>query len=163
MSTSGLSEFFHHNLWANMRLLDACSQLTDKQLDATTVGIYGSIRETLMHLFDAEEGYTRRFSFTGVAPKPSLREFTEFAGIDELRRRAEHSGKELIAMSEQADVRQVLHLDDGTYDAQVIIVLLQAINHGVDHRSQIATLMSQQGITPPILDAWGYNDDVYLS
>jgi len=162
-TTTGLSEFFHHNLWANIKMLDACSQLTDEQLDATTEGIYGSIRVTLMHLFASEEGYSRHFNFTSIVPTPTLKEFTEFAGFEELRRRAERSGKELIAMSEQADVRQILCLDDGTYDAQVIIVLLQAINHGVDHRSQIATLMSQQGITPPTLDAWGYNDDIYGS
>lgn len=30
-------------------------------------------------------------------------------------------------------------------------------NHATDHRSQIATLLTQQGITPPGLDAWDYN------
>ena len=83
---------------------------------------------------------------------------TEFPGMDELRRRAERSGKELIAMAEQADLSQVLHLDGGTYDAEVIIVLMQAVNHGIDHRSQIATLFAQQGIEFPSLDSWSYND-----
>ena len=157
---TGLSDFFEHNLWANIRLLDACSQLSDAQLDATTTGIYGSVRETLMHIFSAEEGYARHFNFTGAAPIPPLKEFTTFPGFDELRRRAERSGKELKAVAEQADLDQVLHLDDGTYDAPVIIVLMQAINHGIDHRSQIATVLSQQGVTPPDLDAWSYNDSM---
>jgi uncharacterized damage-inducible protein DinB len=139
-------------------LLDACAQLTDAQLDATMKGVYGSTRQTLMHLVSSEEGYAWRFNFTGAEPISPMEESDPFPGFGELRRRVERSGKELIAMAEQADLDQVLHLDGGTYDAQVIIVMIQAINHGVDHRSQIATLLSQQDIESPCLDAWCYND-----
>ncbi len=113
--TTGLSDFFHYNLWANVQLLDACSNLTDAQLDATTItkGVFGSVRETLMHLFRAEEGYVRHFNFTGPAPTPPLKEFTTFPGFDELRRRAERSGKELVAIAERANLSQILHLDGG--------------------------------------------------
>ena len=55
--TTGLADFFTYNLWANLRLLDACAHLSDAQLDATTKGTFGSVRETLMHLFASEEGY----------------------------------------------------------------------------------------------------------
>ena len=155
---AGLPDFFKHNLWANLLLFDACEQLTDEQLDARAEGVYGSVRETLMHLVSSEEGYAWRFNFTGAEPISPMEESDPFPGFAELRRRIERSGKELIAMAEQADLDQVLHLDGGTYDAEVIIVMIQAINHGVDHRSQIATLLSQQGIEPPCLDAWCYND-----
>ncbi len=158
--TTGLPNFFKYNLWANLRLLDACAQLSDEQLDATTIGTFGSVREILMHIFAAEEGYVR--SFTGTTPAPSLKEFTTFAGFDELRWRAERSGNELIAIAEQRDLSQLFHLDDGTYDAPAIIVVIQAINHAIDHRSQISTLLSQQGIEPPDLDGWSYNDATYV-
>ena len=55
MST-GLPDFYTYNLWANLRVLDACAHLSDAQLDATTRGTFGSVRETLLHLFAAEEG-----------------------------------------------------------------------------------------------------------
>ena len=155
MST-GLPDFFKYNLWANLRLLDACEDLTDAQLDATIKGTYGSVRVTLVHMLSGEEGYVRHF--TGTAPTPRLREFTTFPGFDELRRRAELSGKELITIAEHGNISQVFSLDDGTYEVPAIHVLIQAINHAVDHRSQIATLMSQQGIEPPELDGWSYND-----
>jgi uncharacterized damage-inducible protein DinB len=157
--TTGLPDFFKYNLWANLRLLDACAQLSDAQLDATTIGTYGSVRETLMHLFAAEEGYVR--SFTETTPMPALKEFTTFAGFDELRRRAELSGNELITIAEQRDLSQILYLDCGTYEAPAVVVVIQAINHAIDHRSQISTLMSQQGIEPPELDSWSYNDAMH--
>ena len=115
-----------------------------------------------MHLFASEEGYVR--SITGVSPTPELKELTTFPGFDELRRRAERSGKELIKIAEQAeeaDLNKILHLDGGTYDAPVIVVLIQAINHAIDHSSQIATLLSQQDIEPPNLDGWSYNDAMH--
>ena len=65
--TTGLPDFFTHNLWANLRLLDACAHLSDAHLDATTRGTFGSVRETLMYLFASEEGYVRQ-EFLGKYP-----------------------------------------------------------------------------------------------
>jgi len=156
MTAAGLPDFFRFNLWANQRLLDACSTLTDEQLDMTATGTYGSIRDTLIHLFAAEEGYAGHF--TGTPPTPRLDDFTTYPSFDELRRRVQMSGTELIAIAEHGDVNQIFHLDGGTYEAPAIIVLIQAMNHGDDHRSQICTLLSLQGIVPPDIDAWSYND-----
>jgi uncharacterized damage-inducible protein DinB len=36
------------------------------------------------------------------------------------------------------------------------LFLLQAINHGTEHRSQIATTLTQLGVEPPEMDGWGY-------
>jgi uncharacterized damage-inducible protein DinB len=159
---SELPDFFRYNLWANLRLLDACAHQSDTQLDApATTGTFGSVRETLMHLFTAEEGYARHYNFTGPAPTPRLADVSTFPGFDELRRRAQRSGEELIAVAERGDLHRILSLDAGTYEAPVLIVLLQAINHGIDHRSQIATLLAQQGIELPDLDGWAYNDALH--
>jgi len=157
--TTGLPDFFKYNLWANLRLLDACTHLSDAQLDATTRGTFGSVRETLMHMLAAEEGYAR--TLTGTSPTPRLKELTTFPDFDELRRRAERSGETLITFAEQGELSQILHLDGGTYDAPVIVVMIQAINHAIDHRSQISTMLSQQEIEPPDLDGWSYNDAMH--
>jgi len=153
---TGLPDFFKYNLWANLRLLDACAQLSDAQLDATMKGTFGSVRETLMHLFGAEESYVQ--ALTGRSATPRLRDLTHFPSFDELRRYAKWSGEELITVAEQGDLNRILHLDGGTYDAPVMVVLIQAVNHGIDHRSQIATLLSQQDVTLPELDGWAYHD-----
>jgi uncharacterized damage-inducible protein DinB len=112
-----------------------------------------------MHLFASEEGYVR--SFTGTSPNPRLEELITFPGFDELQRRAKRSGEELITVAEQEELSRILYLDGGTYEAPAIVVVIQAINHAIDHRSQISTLLSQQDIEPPDLDAWAYNDAMY--
>ena len=156
--TTGLADFFKHNLWANLRLLDVCANLSDAQLDATTRGTFGSVRATLMHIVAGEEGYVQRF--TGQRPEPALREHDPFPGFDELRRRARQSGEEMIAIAEQWEQGEVLYLSyQGRFFAvPAIFVLIQAINHTTDHRSQIATVLSQQDVTLPELDGWAYYD-----
>lgn len=162
---TGLSEFFHYNLWANLTLLNFLSELTDDQLDVTIDGVFGTLRETLVHMLNSEEGYARHtwYRDTKERPTPRVGEMKGFPGFDMLRERAELSGKALIYAAENVDMHEGLMLDDGTYPAQVIIVLIQAINHTVDHRSQISTMLTQQGIKPPSLDAWSYNDAIYLT
>lgn len=67
-----LVELFRQNQWANLRLLDACSELSEEQLDASIVGTYGSIQDTLCHIMAAEERYVYRL--TGDLPERPLRE-----------------------------------------------------------------------------------------
>src|SRR5438067_958817 len=52
-----LVEMFRFKTWATLRLIEYCEGLADEHLDATTPGTYGTIRETLRHMVDAEEGY----------------------------------------------------------------------------------------------------------
>ena len=52
-----LVELYRHNLWANLRMADACAGLTEGQLDASVHGTAGSIRATLLHIAGAEQRY----------------------------------------------------------------------------------------------------------
>ena len=80
---TGLADCFRYNLRANLRLLDARARLSDAHLDAPAApGTFGSVRQTLMHLFTAEEGYARHYRLTGPAPTPRLAELGTFVGFD---------------------------------------------------------------------------------
>lgn len=154
--TTPLADFFRYHLWANLRILDACAHLSDAQLDTSVLGTFGSVRETLMHIVAAEEGFVR--IFTGKSPTHSLREDDPFPGFDELLRRTARCGESLLTIVEQFDPERVFHLsDEGQfYDVPAVLVLIQAINHTTDHHSQIATMLSQQGVTLPELNSWAY-------
>ncbi len=155
-TTSALVELFTFNLWANLRLLEACAGLDGTALDAALPGTFGSIGETLVHLIAAEERYVTRF--TGQLPAHPLRESEGFPGFAELRRRARAGGDGLIAIAACFAPGQTLQLTYAgqTREVPAVNVLIQAINHGGDHRSQIATILSQRGVTPPEVDGWAY-------
>jgi uncharacterized damage-inducible protein DinB len=155
----GLVDFYKHNLWANVGLLDACAHLTDEQLQTSAPGTYGRIGDTLVHLFRAEDSYLARLM--GRQPEDLLR-VGEFPGIETLREHARHSGEGLITVAATVDPAQDVR---GTYRGEpyelpVMILLMQAIHHATDHRSQIATVLSQLGMKPPDLSVWAYDEAI---
>ena len=156
--SQGLEELFKHNLWANLYLLDVCAKLSADKLEASAPGTYGAVRNTLLHLLDTEADYVA--TLTDQAAKPRHQPGEPFPGFESLRQSARQSGEALITYAEQFDSSQILQgvWQGQPYRLRAIIVLMQAINHATEHRAHIMTILSQQGIDPPILDSWAYND-----
>ena len=149
-----LVKLFEHNCWANLRAVEAGAALTDAQLDATVSGTAGSVRETLMHIAGAEQRYVWRLS----GQEPTYHEGAGWPGADELRRALDESGRALIDLVKHANPDDVL---TGEYQGQpqalpVVTVYVQAINHATEHRSQIATIMTQQGVEAPDFSGWAW-------
>ena len=158
--TSAYSELYKHNLWANLRLLDVCARLDEAQLDAGLPGTYGSIRDTLIHLLSAEARYVALLS--DRQPDQRFNERAGFPGWQELRERARQSGEALIAIAEDFDGARVLR---GTrrgeaFAIPAVVPMVQAINHATEHRTHVTTILTQQGVEPPVLDAWQYGEEV---
>ena len=58
MTENFLVKLFEHNNWANLQIIQACSALSDEQLDAEPQSTTkGSIRLTLSHLVASQQGY----------------------------------------------------------------------------------------------------------
>jgi uncharacterized damage-inducible protein DinB len=139
-------------------MIDACERLSDEQLEATVQGTYGSIKATLLHLFGAEERYAARLSGQRDAPPPL--ESEAFTGVAMLRERAQKTGSALIEVAETFRADSILKGEwrGKPFEMPAMVVMLQAINHATEHRAHIATIMTQQGIEPPSMDAWSYNE-----
>ncbi|MDP9317315.1 MAG: damage-inducible protein DinB [Chloroflexota bacterium] len=154
-----LSELFKHNLWANLRLLDACARLEDAQLERKVAGTYGSLSDTWVHLVAAEGRYVALLS--DQQPDQSFSEHTGFLGWADLGERAQHSGERLIALAENFDASRVLRgIRNGeSFAIPAVVPMIQAINHATEHRVHIATILTQLGIEPPTLDGWQYGQD----
>lgn len=157
--TDTLTTLFSHNLWANLHLLERCAELTSEQLDATTTGTYGSIREILQHIVTAEQSYFSRIS-TGQgyrrpedAPPMTLAEMTESL-------RTTGSGFIEWAPRVHADDTVTVDWDGTPREVPKTILLTQVINHATEHREQIKAIMTQLGIEPPDLQGWAYFDEM---
>ena len=152
---SPLVEIFRHNVWANLRLLDACENLSEEQFQATVPGTFGTIRDTLMHIVLAERGYLSRT--TGQPPAITLKR-DEFPGIATLRESVRLSGEGLAQVAARARSTDIIgeEWQGRFYNIPVTIFLVQAINHATEHRTQVATILTQLGIEPPSIDGWAY-------
>lgn len=153
--TSILVRIFEHNRWANLRAVEACAGLTDTQLDLTVVGTAGSVRQTLMHIAGAEQRYVMRLSDR----QPTYGEHDGWPGAAALGQALGESGQLLVELAVGADPDEVLVGEDqGRHaDLPAALIYVQAINHATEHRSQIATILSQQGLEPPDFSGWAWN------
>ncbi|HSK93176.1 MAG TPA: DinB family protein [Candidatus Angelobacter sp.] len=155
MSRSLLADAFEHHVWATLRLIDACADLTAEQLATAVPGTYGSILDTLRHTVGADCSYLALLS-------NGAREEVEEASLDLPALRAAMAENEPIWAALLADepdpaVEVVRRRDDGSESgAPMGVRLAQAVHHGTDHRSQVCTALTELGIEPPEIDVWAW-------
>jgi uncharacterized damage-inducible protein DinB len=153
-----LAELLHHHLWANLRLLDTCATLDPEQLEASAPGTYGTIRATLEHLVNAEQGYLMRL--TGRQPERRFKA-GDNPSIAELSEQARQSGEALLALAGEMRSTDIVEAEwEGQrWQFPASVMLVQAINHAAEHRTNVTTILAQLGINFPaedFIDGWAY-------
>jgi uncharacterized damage-inducible protein DinB len=149
-----LVKLFEHNNWANQKIIEACSVLSDLQLDAEPhSATRGTIRRTLLHLVHSQLGYLSLLTLP-VDERPDIA-----PAFAELKESAQISGEGLLALArgEQKPFESRLTTKDG-YHTEPWVVMLQVINHATEHREQIKSMLSALGVTPPNMDGWDYGE-----
>ncbi len=143
-----LRRFIDYNNWANEGLLAFLAGQPEETLDATTPGVYGSIRETLDHLLIAEDNY-----FRSLSRQPRLTQRPERPDLATLVGYARDSAANLESLV-LPPLDERLQFNDGLRSAAT--ALTQLFMHGVEHRTQVGTSLGSLGIEPPDLDAWAH-------
>jgi len=153
MTGNILGKLFEHNNWANLKIIQACSALSDEQLDAEPQSAtMGSIRQTLTHLVGSQAGYLSLLMLPVEARRrvsPTVAKWEESARL---------SGEGLLALARsEKPLDNRLQTTDGYY-VEPWVVMLQVINHATEHREQIKSMLSALGVTPPNIDGWDYGE-----
>ena len=155
MTETILVKLFDHNNWANREIIEACSALSDEQLDAEPQSATkGSIRRTLVHLVASQQGYLSLLTLPVEARRDAPPAFAE------LQQAASISGEGLLALARD-EPRNHLNTQLRTTDGYLVepwVVMVQVINHATEHREQISSMLSALGVTPPDLDGWSYGE-----
>jgi uncharacterized damage-inducible protein DinB len=151
-----LAETFRYNRWANLVLLEACRALTDEQLDARDPSASPSVRELLLHLIGGQQTFVLRTK--GRQHEGELNRTSAFPGFDALTEIATATSDELIAIAEALEEDRELDLPYAgkRYRFPVSFFLLHALEHGVEHRTEIKLSLARPGVETPDLDAWSY-------
>jgi uncharacterized damage-inducible protein DinB len=154
---SVLAATFEYNAWATMTLLDFCAGLSAEQLKSSTVGGYGSIYATLGHLVAAEVDYVSRVNGTRPANPPAE---DRFSGFDVLRAAVQWANEELLklALSARNDTMVVETGDEGSVRYKLADLLVQAPSHAMEHRTQVASIITALGLEPPDTSTWAWID-----
>jgi uncharacterized damage-inducible protein DinB len=151
-----------HDVWATDRLIAHLRMVDDAKLDLTAPGVYGTIRRTLTHIVASDEGYLVRllgavFHETPFTPDRD-------ATLDEIAEHLGHvkDGVERLFQGRPFDPERVIpdtplrRPDAPRFEMKAWAPAGQFIYHGVDHRSQIDTILSTHGLETLDLQIWPY-------
>jgi uncharacterized damage-inducible protein DinB len=153
MDQTDASALIAYNFWANDRILSACERLSVD--DFTRVAApdpgWGSLRGILVHALDAEYGW--RSVLQGQDATDILDE-ADFADVAALKARwaAERAAwLDYVAGVGVDDLNRGTN-SDPERSPKVWQTIMHVVNHGTQHRSEAAAILTGYGRSPGELD-----------
>ena len=149
---------FRYNAWANHELFEACRSLSNDQLDAQIKGISGSVRELLMHIAGGQQ--TQILRTKGRQNEGELNRWSSWPGIEVVIKIIEETSQELILIAEQLDDEDEIDLpyQGKRYRYPKRFFLVHALEHSIEHRTEVKVALAWAGIATPDLGGWFYAD-----
>lgn len=151
-----LAEMLRYNRWATLTLIEACRGLSDEQLDARLPAVSGTVRQLLTHVVGGQQTFALRTQ--GRQHEGELSRNSPWPGFDRLLELATLSSDELVAVAESLDQHEDVDLPwmGKVYRFPKSFFLVHAVEHGVEHRTEIKVALASLGIETPDLDGWAY-------
>ena len=155
MTPHELHLLFTYNDWDNKRALQGASTLTQDQFTKPLGNSFSSVRDTLVHMYGAENVWLQRFK--GFSP-PGFPDPAQFTDIASLESKWNLQGADLlnfISSLTQEDIDRVVEyktMKFGVYSNPLWQSLQHVVNHGTYHRGQITTMLRQLGAQPLATD-----------
>jgi uncharacterized damage-inducible protein DinB len=152
----GLVEMLEYNRWATRGLLLACRQVSEPALDERLPGFSGSCRELVLHLVGGQQTFVLRTR--GRQHEGELNRDSPWPGWDPLVEIADQTSEALLAAARSPAQADEIELPYGRrrYRYPIRFFLVHAVEHGVEHRTEIKLQLGQQGIPTPDLDGWQF-------
>jgi len=154
LNQSDLRTLYEYNYWATARILRASARLTAAQFCAAAEHSHGGLRGTLVHMLDAEYGWRMFCQHNAPSPIIDEAEFPTAAALQARWLEEEQAMRAYLATLDAADLQQPLPDGDGASAGSRLLwhALFHVINHGTQHRSEAAAILTTLGASPGDLD-----------
>src|SRR5947209_20057916 len=139
---------YEYNYWANRQILAAAARVGQEQFSMPSRRSYGSLRHILLHTLDTELGWRVRCQYNQAAPDLSE---AEFPTLDLVRRRWDADQADMrayLAGLNDDDLAGIIRYTTGEGEKRERVLwhcLLHVVNHGTQHRSEAADLLTEYG------------------
>lgn len=155
MNKEYIQTLYRYNQWANVRILDAAAKLSLEQFLAPAEHPHRYLRGVLTHTLFAEWIWRKRW----MGESPTVRFKPEdFPTFETLRSRWAQEEIELMKFVEQLTEEQLsapLHYTSTEgikYKNILWESMAHVVNHGMQHRSEAAAILTELGFSPGDLD-----------
>jgi uncharacterized damage-inducible protein DinB len=156
MKLSDIQLLFEYNYWANQLMLKTAAQLSPEQLTQPTDFPWGTLRDTLIHTLDSEHMW-RNLCQTNLVVDPRLNEIEDFPTLDSIASYWQNEEAQMWAylnsLNDEAMESIVRYeVEEGTRERVLWHCLVHVVNHGTQHRSEVATMLTNFGYSPGGID-----------
>ena len=144
---------YEYNYWAQERIMRQVARLTPEQFAADAGYSWGGVGGTLAHILGTEVAWRARWqgqAATALA-QPALATFAMLAAAWVENVAAMWAYLDTVA-ADDLD-RDVPYVRQGqTYSHPLWTQLVHVVNHGTQHRSEVAVLLTDHGYSPGDID-----------
>jgi uncharacterized damage-inducible protein DinB len=155
MNKNDIQLLYKYNAWANARILNTTSKVTLDQFIAPATFPHGGLRGTLTHVLSAE--WIWRSRWEGTSPTQLIKP-EDFGTFESLCNRWQEEERKLMAFVEnvtEEDLQKDFDYKTTRGDPKRNIlwqVMAHVVNHGTQHRSEAAALLTDFGHSPGDID-----------
>lgn len=144
-----LTTLLDYSRWATEQVLDACSVLSEEELERDLKTSYTSVQGTLVHLFQSDRIWLSRLSGEPRSTMSDSDESWDLPALTTAWGQVHSAYATWVSTLEDPEQQLAYHRLNGEEREQPVWqVLLHVVNHASYHRGQITTLLRQLGYTP---------------
>lgn len=150
---------YAYDRWANGKVYEAAAQLTPKQLHTPGPAGHGSVHGTLLHLLGVQRSWFSWFDGSVTAEEGMRRsidpaEYPDFEALNALREVVEAQVRAYLDRMTEAELAtaEPVTTPMGTFTIPKWKYMLHVANHGTQHRSEAAAMLTEHGHSPGALD-----------
>ncbi len=150
-----VATMYRYNTWANDRILDTAAELSADEYRSPGGASFDSVHDTLVHIMGAQWLWLSRWKGTSPTALPPA---GAFADLGALRRRwaeIEANTQAFLAALTEPQLERVIeyrNFEGERWAYPLWQQMLHQVNHGTQHRSEVAMLLTRFGHSPGWLD-----------
>jgi uncharacterized damage-inducible protein DinB len=149
MKISEIRLMYDYHNWANHLLLEKASYLTDAQLHEERAIPYKTLRDTFIHMLDADNSWRHILQHNVLLEKTleQTEAFPDFASILAFWKQEEADWSYFLDNLTDIDMERIVRYEipEGRRERVMWHCLYHVVNHGSQHRAEAAAVLSEFG------------------
>ena len=145
---------YDYTYWASKLICSTAGNLTNEQFWQPQSVSWGSLGGTLIHTMDSEHMWRILLKDRIIAPRFKADDFADLAALRQFWDQEEIAMRGFIDTLSDADLDGVVRYDtpEGPGERIMWHCLWHIVNHGMQHRSEAAVMLTNFGYSPGGLD-----------
>lgn len=156
MNIQDMLTLYDYNYWANRRILETCARVSREQFLTPPLHSVDSLRATLVHTMGGERAWRILYEHNTLRAFGELQEadFPTLEAVEQRWSEEEQAMRVYLGRLSDTDMTSIIrYTADGNKRERLLWhCLIHVINHGTQHRSEAAAMLTEYGASPGELD-----------